>query len=265
MTRAFVAPDVRNSILAAVVRDPAALLARPEASFLKDHARTAVARVTVDRRLLYVKRFKAYAWYRRVEAWWAGSPAARAWKSAGLLRDLGFEVPRLLARVESGGESWLVSEAVAGGVPGAEHWFGHTRSPGERRELTVRAAATLRRFHDAGLYSRDTNANNFLVRDADDGTPDFVFLDLENVRRPFRVGRRRRVKNLVQVYRLFRTRVPRTVPVRFLHAYLGTTPGRRAPGRAEVRRWLRALTRIDLRKDAEYRRRAFKKGSAVLS
>src|SRR5258706_16389370 len=62
-----VAGELRGTRLGARLADPQRLLADPAARFVKDHLRTAVAAAAVEGREVFVKRFKPYAWYRRLE------------------------------------------------------------------------------------------------------------------------------------------------------------------------------------------------------
>jgi glycosyltransferase involved in cell wall biosynthesis len=250
------APGIAGTDLEPVLLEPQKLLGAAGARLLKDHRRTAVACVPLGGIEVFVKRFKPYAWYRRLESRIA-SPARIAWANAELLERHGFRVPRVLAAVEQGADSYLVAERVEGAEPAADFWLaGAGGEPGIRRRIAERAALVLRRLHRSGLYSRDANANNFLVRLDSEGEPEFFFLDLECLRRPLRVGWRRQAKNLVQFYRLFRGRVSRATIVRFLYAYFGLSrPLRNPEDRKRFRRRMRYLRRLDLRKEAEYRRR----------
>ncbi|MEA2626938.1 MAG: hypothetical protein QOD06_2983 [Candidatus Binatota bacterium] len=251
--------------LASALADPERLLADPAARPVKDHVRTAVSAVDVGGRTVYVKRFKPYAWYRRLEAALLGSQARRAWRAAAELERAGFAVPPRLALVETadfglGGDSYLVSAAVAGAESGVLFWRGLTGASAgrERRRVVGEAARFLRRFHDAGFYSKDANAGNFLVRSPEAGGIEIFALDLENVRRMRSVSRRRRLKNLVQLYRPLRTEVRRLDRVRFVSAYLsgaGDAARREEARRAETSRWLADLAELDRRKEREYRAR----------
>src|SRR5439155_3852486 len=100
-----------------------------------------------------------------------------------------------------------------------------------------------RRLHAAGVYHNDLKDVNVLVA----GTvaaQRCVLLDLEQVRLLRRVGRRRRVKNLVQLARTLGREAAATDRLRFLHAYLGS-----AATRADRRTWARAVARRTARKD----------------
>jgi hypothetical protein len=250
------AAELRGTTLGERLAEPQRLLADPTARFVKDHRRTAVAAATIEGRDLYVKRFKPYAWYRRVEWLFAGTPARRCWRRSRELVAAGFRVAPPLAFRETwvGGmpaDCYFVTAALDGAEPAGAFWDAKARrSPIRQRAALLRAlAAELRRLHDAGFYSRDANADNVLVRVRAEGACEFFLLELENVRSLGRVSERRRVKNLVQLHRPVHGRVRRLDRLRFLRAY------RNAPLRT-ARDWLAALAALDERKEAEYRKRS---------
>lgn len=253
-SEATVAAAIAGTPLAAVLVAPERLLSAPQARLVKDHRRTAVAAISIEGREIFVKRFKPYVWYRRLEAAIVATPARRCWQAAKELESAGFAVAPALAIIETRRcsipeDSYFITDAVPGAEPGGRFWLGECLAPPERRRLLLAAAAYLRRLHDGGFYSRDANADNFLVRASPAGRLEFFLIDLENVRRLRGVSRRRRVKNLVQLARPIRASVRRVDQVRFVRAYLGGS-------RDALAAWLAELGRLDAKKEAEYRRRA---------
>ena len=122
------ASTLAGTSLGETLAKPEDLFAAPSAHVLKDHRRTAVARVSVEGREVYVKRFKPYAWYRRLEGLWRGGPARRSWQVAPRMAARGFRPATLLALVETyrwglADDGYLVSAAVAGGVPRTRKLF----------------------------------------------------------------------------------------------------------------------------------------------
>ena len=101
MTFARLAPGLVGTSLGAALAEPARLLEAPGARFVKDHRRTAVAAVIVESREVFVKRFKPYAWYRRLEWLIAPTPARRCWDQSESLEAAGFHVPPPLAAAET--------------------------------------------------------------------------------------------------------------------------------------------------------------------
>jgi len=249
---ARLAPELRGTPLGEALAAPQRLLDSPDARFVKDHRRTAVASARVGGREVFVKRFKPYAWYRRLEWTFRSSPARRCWTQSAALERAGFRVAPALAIAETrrlglATDSYFVTATVPGAMPAGRFWRERGRGlpVAERRRLLEALARELRRFHDAGFYSRDANADNFLLRASDGGPPEFFFLDLENVRRVGRVSRRRRVKNIVQVLGPVRGEVARRDRLRFVRAYGGTAL-------SKLRDWLEELTAFEARKRAEY-------------
>jgi hypothetical protein len=249
------ASNVVGTSLAESVANPEQLLESPNAELVKNHRRTAVARVALAGRDVYVKRFKPYAWYRRIEALFGGGPARRSWHVASRIAARGFAPAPLLAMVETSrqgipADSYLVTAAVDGAVPAARFWLedAHARPLAERRRFLREVGGTLRRLHDAGFYSRDANADNFLVRFGGGGELEFWLIDLETLREVGHVSHRRRVKNLAQLHNLLRGRISAPDRIRVLEAYLG-----------ERREGLRELAEgtivLDRRKAREYTRR----------
>jgi lipopolysaccharide kinase (Kdo/WaaP) family protein len=252
---AVIAPALRGTPLGAALAAPGRLLDDPRARFVKDHRRTAVATTTLEGREIFVKRFKPYAWYRRLEWMFAPTPARRCWRQSAALERAGFRVapPLAVAETRSFGlpaDCYFVTAGLDGAEPAGRFW--RERALGlasrERRRILVAFARELRRFHDAGFYSGDANADNFLVRLASRDEPEFFLLDLENVRRLGQVSRRRRIKNLVQLQRPVRGEVGKMDRLRFLRAYAGL------PLR-ELRRWLAAIESLDAKKEEEYQAR----------
>lgn len=249
------APELVGAELRSALADPQRLLDAPQSRFVKDHRRTAVAAARVGGREVFVKRFKPYAWYRRLEWWLTGTPARRCWRRSAELERAGFRVAPALAFVETRAfglpaDGYFVTAAIDGALPAGRWWRERAcRLPLAARSHALSAlAAELRRLHDAGFYTRDANADNFLVRDDGEGRAEVFLLDLENVRRLGRVDARRRDKNLVQLHGPVRGEVRRLDRLRFLRAYFA----RPLHGLAQR---LRRLADLDARKEAEYRAR----------
>ncbi len=254
MSAAF-APEIGGAAEVAALAEPQRLLDAPGSRFVKDHRRTAVAAVSVAGRDVFIKRFKPYAWYRRLEWWIAGTPARRCWRRSADLERAGFRVAPALAFVETHAwglpaDGYFVTAVIDGALPAGQWW----RERGRGLPLAARSAflsalaAQIRRFHDAGFYTGDANADNFLVRGGGDERTEIFLLDLENVRQLRRVSARRREKNLVQLHRPVRGEVRRLDGLRFVRAYF-------ARPLCELRPQLRRLAELAAAKEAEYRAR----------
>lgn len=223
---------------------------------LKHDAASTVWLLADDEMSVVAKRQRLNTWRRRGDALLHGSPARRAWKGAHRLRLLGFPAPRPLAVLERRAAG-LVWECVyvSAELPyprldtywrkRAPHW-----SVAQRRRF-IRALATyVRCFHATGLYTGDLRDANLLVAEADPQHWRFCLVDLDRIRRPFVVSRRRRFRNLVQLDRTAGRVVRRTERLAFLYEYLGGRPSVR-----KRRAILRRLARVRARKDREYAKR----------
>src|SRR5207244_3683254 len=175
------------------------------------------------------------------------SPAARSPPGPPLAAH-GFAPPELVAAIEfrRAGllrRSFFITREVAGAVTADVRWQAILADPDVRRRRAARGAFAgalgelFRRLHAAGLYHNDLKDVNVLV-DGPPAAPHLVLLDLERVRALGRVGRRRRVKNLVQLARTLGRQASATDRARFLRAYLGGTGTR-----AERRAWGAAVAR----------------------
>lgn len=246
--RAWLAPGVDPVTAIAPDGDPDRLLTRPECALIKLQRKVMVGRVTTAAGRLYVKRYPVYAWRVALMSLGRPSPARRAFQAAGQLAALGFGVPEVVAAVEERRagllrRSFFLTREVAGAVTADVYWQQTAGRPAERRRFARTLGDLFRRLHAAGVYHNDLKDVNLLVRASPEG-PQTVLLDLERVRVGRVPGRRRRVKNLVQLERTLGRAADAAARLRVLHAYLGPDTSR-----TERRAWAAAIERAATRKD----------------
>jgi len=229
-------PALAHAVLGPTL-DPDWLLCAPQCDVLKLQRRVTVGRVEAGGRVVYVKRYNAYAGRAVLDASLRGSLARRAARAAERLAALGFGVPQVVAAVEwhvggMVGHSFFVTEEVSGGVTVDRRWQELPGRSGrrERRHLVAALAKLFARLHAAGVYHADLKDVNLLARP--DGT--MVLLDLERVDFGRTVPRARRVKNLMQLDRTLGRVASRTERLAFLRRYLGADATR-----ATLRHWAR--------------------------
>lgn len=202
---------------------------------------------------VFVKKSASSSWLRGVMMPIAGSPAMRALRGAAMLEAAAVPHPRPLAASESVGRgsvraSYLVSEALLDGDTLSRFTLGPGEIKGRdarrRRRILDTVAREVRRFHDAGLYTRDLQETNVMVADKEDGGFRVWFLDLEDFRRVRRLGWPYRMRNLVHLDRSIGRFLCRAARLAFFYAYLGRKP-ERAEARRLVAEYLAMRARID--------------------
>lgn len=252
--RARVAAGVELGRAIAADGDPDHLLTRPDCRILKLQPKVTVGRIVTAAGALFVKRYTVFAWRVALGSLWRRSPAFAAWDAAEALETRGFATPERVAAVEFRWlgvlrRSFFVTREVAGAVTADARWLSILDDQDPRRRRTARRALAralgdlFRRLHAAGLYHNDLKDVNVLVA-GPAGAPRCILLDLEHVRPVRRLGRRRRVKNLVQLARTLGRRATAADKARFLAAYLAE-----GTSRVERREWARAVLRDAARKE----------------
>ncbi len=256
---AWTAPGLRLAEAIPPDGDPDRLLTRPDCRIVKLQRKVIVGRIETPSGALYVKRYNVFALRLALASLWRPSPAARAWEGARALAARGFRVPELVGALEfrQAGvlrRSFFVTHEVPGALTADARWQALRADPDAarrrraRRTLAQALGDLFRRLHAAGVYHGDLKDANLLVVGPPD-RPACVLLDLEQVRVPGWVGRRRRVKNLVQLARTLGRHTEATDQLRFLRAYLGD-----GAGASERRAWAEAVRRRAARKDRRRRR-----------
>jgi tRNA A-37 threonylcarbamoyl transferase component Bud32 len=249
--RGFAVRNLDPSALAALTADPDAAFERPGVRVLKSSRSSTVVELDLtaggaSRPVVY-KRFRVTD---RRDPWLGlvrRSGALRSWVYGHGLRERRLPTPRPLAvfhRTRRGlpHEAYLLTEKVENAVDVREFLRrmigndpeqsreGAKQSGGIRCEfatsceIRARAAALARllcQMHQRGLSHRDLKASNLLTSTAL-GDARFWFIDLVGVRRHDRIGRRRKVRDLMRLHvsLLSHPLITRTERLRFLKTYL---------------------------------------------
>jgi Lipopolysaccharide kinase (Kdo/WaaP) family len=183
----------------------------------------------LDAPTVFIKRTEVRSRLAGVYEMAAGSRASRALHGAKILRAAGFHCATPLAAMDVSRAgairaSYLLSEALedaqilshfALGREG-EARHGYAR----RKAVADGLAVELRLMHDAGIYTRDLQETNIMVKEHG-GAMRFYFLDLEDFRGASIMSHRRRMLNLVHLDRSIGRFVSRGGRLDFLYAYLG--------------------------------------------
>ena len=230
------------------------------------HRRT-TWRVSLGNATVYAKTYEQTRfteWCRRL----AGvDPARREWAASRRAAARGVPAikPVAYGRVKGiGAKSAFLSEGERSAASLADVWSGRAHDPDGRTavspveklrredgKLIASVTGLLARAHENGIAHRDGHPGNILVRGADGGNPEAVFVDMGACsvsRRP--VARRRAVQALAQLNHYFRLEASQTQRLRFLRSYLAARPslGMAIAGDgAAVRQWAEAVSKCTTR------------------
>jgi hypothetical protein len=258
----WLAPGVDPHTAIGPDADPDRLLTRPDCRLVKLQKKVMVGRVATAAGTLYVKRYTVHAWRVALASVGRPSPARRAMVAAGRLAARGFGVPEVVAAVEERRagmlrRSFFVTREVRDALTADRAWRALAGRPSRHRILARALGDLFRGLHAAGVYHSDLKDVNVLVRDRPDG-PSLVLLDLERVHVGRAVGRKRRIKNLVQLDRTLGRAAGTSARLRFLGAYLGPHADRR-----QRRAWATAVVAAARRKERHAGARAVRSATPV--
>ncbi len=147
----------------------------------------------------------------------------RTWYNGHLLRVCGIPTPEPMALFQEPDKTAVFQEWIPESMPMGDYI--RRAFPGwdrrRRREFLRRLARLVREMHDRGIVHGDLKANNILVRERPDRTPDFYVIDLDRVRHTSAVSRADIVKNLAQLNAAVGPPLTLTERAWFLRAYIG--------------------------------------------
>ena len=111
------------------------------------------------------------------------SRGRRGWIAARGLRVRKLPAPEAYALLERGESSLLITEFVDDAESARQllHRWGQLGIE-PRGEFLKKLGRLIAQLHERGAYQHDLRLANVLVRDADAGQPEFVFVDLEGFR-----------------------------------------------------------------------------------
>jgi hypothetical protein len=151
-----------------------------------------------------------------------------------LLRECGFDVPRVLFAGFGGGKGFLVMEEVAGArdllrlateeFPESAKGKLSPEKVRQKRLLCELLGKTAGKLHALGIAHGDLRWGNIMIDESDPETPKIWLLDNERTVRRSRIAEKQRVKNLVQLNMFPPLAVGGTDRMRFFRAYLSRCP-----------------------------------------
>jgi len=233
----WIASDYQSPTDIAQLLQADGLFAYPGSFVVKDQRKVKVARVGLNLggrlNTVYLKRYNAFSLRFKVGSLFSTSGARQALLGSILLREGGVLTPEPIAALESRcwgmlTKSHFISHEIVNGQTADTYWCecllplpgseGYRR----RRRFLKKLARLFRTIHERHIYHNDLKDANILVTDnGETGDAAFYLLDLEGIRKCIHLGRRRRVKNLVQLNRTLGKFLRPSQKLFFLKAYLG--------------------------------------------
>jgi Lipopolysaccharide kinase (Kdo/WaaP) family len=166
---------------------------------------------------LFIKLIDPARGLARVKTMIRGSRAAHVARVTRQLNHAGFSAPpvHVHGREVSSGRELVVMSVVHGDGP-----FRALEAPlGHKRAMLRALGSEIARLHRAGFIHGDLTPYNMFVERGE--PPRFTFVDHERTRLTFLAGRRRQLRNLVQLGRFDLPGLTRTDRMRVLRAYAG--------------------------------------------
>lgn len=260
-TTIWVARSITDPAFVDALADAEELLKDPKCQIIKDQRKIKVGRVTMSiggkMRSLYLKRYNAFSLRYKLLSLVSRSGAVRALQGAVLLAEAGIPSAAPLAGLEERvfgmlQRSFFVTEEIAGARTSDVFWIEdllNRQGPAgfKARRLFLRLLAALfHNLHVRRTYHNDLKDANIMALSGEKHEPvKFFLLDLEGVRRCRYLSRRRKVKNLMQIYRTLGRHLSRSQQLFFLNHYMQHSSPSRKAMRNLIERVLDRAQRLD--------------------
>jgi tRNA A-37 threonylcarbamoyl transferase component Bud32 len=149
---------------------------------------------------------------RRRKRWFHRDRCRTSWVMSRAMEIRGIEVPKSLAYLVSGHETYFLSEYIAGAQLLNDFLTGLS-STGQKRQPLISLARWIRRIHSSRLRQRDFKSSNILYRDGS-----YYLLDMESVtaRQP---DDAQKIMNLAQLNASVSNRITLRDRLRFFYFY----------------------------------------------
>lgn len=231
--------EVADRAFIDALADADSLFKTGNCQIVKDQRKIKVAWLTTtiagNRRTLYVKQYNSFSLRFKLLSPFFRSGALRALEGAAILQRARIGSARPVAGVEIRRcgilfNSFFISEEIAGGQTVDAYWIKNLKGRADpdgfrsRRQFIQQLAELFRSLHAERIYHNDLKDANILAVRLDSGVGcTLSLLDLEGVRHCHRLSERRRLKNMVQLYRTLGKYLSRSHQLFFLKSYLGTS------------------------------------------
>jgi len=260
-TTIWVSRAIADPAFVDALADGDGLLNDPKCQIIKDQTKIKVGRIalsiTGEIRCLYLKKYNAFSLRYKLLSLFFRSGAVRSLKGSVLLAEAGISSAKPLAGMEERifgilQRSFFVTEEITGAKTSDAYWIEDLRNRRGRAGFLVRRlflselAGLFHNLHAQRTYHDDLKDANIMALPGENSQPvKFLLLDLEGVRRCRYLSRRRKVKNLMQIYRTLGRHLSRSQQLFFLHRYMKSSPPRRKDARDLIETVLDRARRLD--------------------
>ena len=236
-TTIWISSGYTDPVFVTLLADADRLFDAAGCQVIKDQKKIKIGRLTLtvagEQRSLYVKRYNSFSLRSRLLSPFLKSGALRSLRGADVLHAGRIATAKPVAAVERRfcgmlRNSFFISEEIPGGKTVDASWLeslreGKDRGAFKRRRALLRRLAVLfHSLHTQQIYHDDLkDANILVVSNGGEESVECFLLDLQGVRQCARLSERRRMKNLVQLYRTLGRHISRSRQAFFLKCYLG--------------------------------------------
>lgn len=200
---------------------------------IKSSLKTGVTRVRVSNektKSVCIKEYRYPSFLKRFLRSFISSPARKAWFAAHGILALNFLTPQPIALIEEKKfsmlkKSFLIMEDISDFLPSykyiSEKFSCYDKVTVEKKQMFVsRLAASLRQFHDSGVYHSDLKGSNIMITELPD-TWNIFYIDLDRVYFNKRITLKKKIKNLTQLNASMPNCITYTDRLRFYRTYTG--------------------------------------------
>jgi tRNA A-37 threonylcarbamoyl transferase component Bud32 len=170
---------------------------------------------------LYVKRYLTWRFSRKIGYLFVPSKAKREWHLGYSLLKLGFKTPLpLLVAEKKIGPFIKENYLVTLGIEPYKSILFNLKSVNEsddRISFMKNVADYIRKIHDNGFYHDDLSAEHIFYNPEEENKSEFALIDLDNGRLFKEVSKRRKIKNLFQIFRSIK---PEDYPLKERYSFL---------------------------------------------
>ena len=200
---------------------------------IKSSSKTGITQIRVaneNTESVCIKEYRYPSFLKKIIYSFFRSSARKAWFAAHGILALNFLTPQPIALIEEKRfsmlkRSFLIMEDISDFLPCykyvSEKFSCYDKVTVEKKQIFVSClAASLRQFHDSGVYHSDLKGSNIMITELPD-TWNIFYIDLDRVYFNKRITLKKKIKNLTQLNASMPNCITYTDRLRFYRTYTG--------------------------------------------